>query len=892
MYPLWIFFLLWVYANPVFSEAESVRANDKKTEERLLQKSDTWSPSMGSLNRWFFGMVPAFVDQALANAVGALFQVESGQRFIMSSLFSSRNKDVSKYDSYGVYSAIPLRPIPLSKIHALVDAASSEKLNWEGGRMSGGNYDGTPEHRKKLAQIFRSYLDTDPQNSMLYPDLATQELVQTVFEEFNVANPLHSLFPLAIKAMRETAAMFGSLVGSRYGIINSGGREAIRIGLRAMKNQRIVTEESKPARLLIIDDPSTSGIARIASTLNLQSETTESKQLLSLKLLENKVPFDFAVLHLHFDNLSETSEILRILKQRFPSIQIHLHLSNTVFRRLLLAKDDVQFLKTIFRNTHIHSLSYESSGLIYAGVSATIFANNAGYTSAFESHVEWLGGGYPGINTAGSLPGINYILAYVLILSHGRSGLEELALTFQSEDFPYADSLRTESSIPSSYQKALVQKLSAIFSREKKDSTPQSSSPSILADEVAMELANFRRKQSIPDREWRSTMESVLVGVALPIFGANTEDYAAKVTSGGTESLRLAMQIYLRRFRRANPDVQPVILMSRTAHVALDRHCLDNDVKIVRIPDEREHGSIDIEALEKLIAETPNIAAIVASTPSYPMGSVDDIERVAQIAYRSKIPLHVDSCLGAFVMQFLPNNPVRLDFANPRWIGVSSWSADIHKYGTTQKGLSFLGMRRSMLEHDTDAFESICAPVSATNLATGLTCLLEIGARGYEERALNIARVGQQLRSELAMTDGINLLAVPRENVPSWVVAFQLAEPLQDFTYTLDEMLKQFGWHLSRVSQQTLHIAVTQAHVQQADFIPHFMHNLKFCIELIRSRPQMSMSVEAALYGASANLPTGIGGPKTAERILAESLRLYAMNVQTLQSQATHQGDL
>lgn len=65
---------------------------------------------------------------------------------------------------------------------------------------------------------------------------------------------------------------------------------------------------------------------------------------------------------------------------------------------------------------------------------------------------------------------------------------------------------------------------------------------------------------------------------------------------------------------------------------------------------------------------------------------MDDIERIAKLARKYKVPLHVDACLGGFLVIFMKRAGYPLpkfDFAVK---GVTSISADTHKYGFTPKG--------------------------------------------------------------------------------------------------------------------------------------------------------------------------------------------------------------
>jgi glutamate/tyrosine decarboxylase-like PLP-dependent enzyme len=133
--------------------------------------------------------------------------------------------------------------------------------------------------------------------------------------------------------------------------------------------------------------------------------------------------------------------------------------------------------------------------------------------------------------------------------------------------------------------------------------------------------------------------------------------------------------------------------MTNSAHIAFDRHLADLDAVVERVPENDSHA-MNTEQLEHFIRQIgpERIALIIASTPNYPFGSMDDIRVISQIAARELIPLHVDACLGAYVIQFV-KMPYTLNLEDAIFAGVTSWSADLHKYGLAKKGLSFLGLK-------------------------------------------------------------------------------------------------------------------------------------------------------------------------------------------------------
>lgn len=82
---------------------------------------------------------------------------------------------------------------------------------------------------------------------------------------------------------------------------------------------------------------------------------------------------------------------------------------------------------------------------------------------------------------------------------------------------------------------------------------------------------------------------------------------------------------------------------------------------------------------------------LVGSTPSFPHGSIDDIPALSDLAETNNIGLHVDSCLGGFLVPFMEQAGFPLPFPTDfRLKGVTSISCDTHKYGFAPKGSSVI----------------------------------------------------------------------------------------------------------------------------------------------------------------------------------------------------------
>lgn len=148
------------------------------------------------------------------------------------------------------------------------------------------------------------------------------------------------------------------------------------------------------------------------------------------------------------------------------------------------------------------------------------------------------------------------------------------------------------------------------------------------------------------------------------------------------------MAVYTyREFYKAKKNItKPEIIVPVTIHVALDKAAEYYNVKLVKIPLDPETYQVDVAQVRKNI--TSNTIAIFGSAPNFPHGIMDPISELGALALKYDIGLHVDACLGGFLIVFAKEAGLKLppfDFSVP---GVTSISIDHHKYGLSPKGNS------------------------------------------------------------------------------------------------------------------------------------------------------------------------------------------------------------
>ncbi len=210
-------------------------------------------------------------------------------------------------------------------------------------------------------------------------------------------------------------------------------------------------------------------------------------------------------------------------------------------------------------------------------------------------------------------------------------------------------------------------------------------------------LLRFAEKNILDFTVFRSAMhfEREVVGFAKKLMhGGDT--VVGSYTFGGTESIMLAVKAARDYYRKkTGKDVVPEIVAPVTIHPAFCKAADYLGLKMTRVGID-DRTKVDVDALNEAVSG--KTAMIALSTPNWPFGTIDPVEEVAEIAQDGKTLLHVDACLGGFILPFfemLGENLPRFDF---RVEGVTSISLDVHKYGYAPKGSSVVLFRDSELK--------------------------------------------------------------------------------------------------------------------------------------------------------------------------------------------------
>lgn len=270
-----------------------------------------------------------------------------------------------------------------------------------------------------------------------------------------------------------------------------------------------------------------------------------------------------------------------------------------------------------------------------------------------------------------------------------------------------------------------------------------------------------------------AVLERDLVAFGREVLHGDHE-IVGSVTSGGTESCLLAVKSARDRFLASGPAAGPPrLVMPTTAHPAFRKAAAYLNLELVEVPVDASTGSVSAAALLAAVAraeaEGRRVALVVVSAPSYPTGALDPVAEIAAGCAAAGVDVHVDACVGGFVLPWWPEALPQWDFRVP---GVTSMSADLHKYGFTPKGASLVlyrGRDRHLAQYFATSSwpgypvvnPTVLGSRSATGMAAAWAVTQRLGTEGYRELVGRTATATARVRSAVEAIEGLRVLGSP-----------------------------------------------------------------------------------------------------------------------------------
>jgi len=357
---------------------------------------------------------------------------------------------------------------------------------------------------------------------------------------------------------------------------------------------------------------------------------------------------------------------------------------------------------------------------------------------------------------------------------------------------------------------------------------------------------------------WPSStkFEAEIVSMTARMLGAaeTPDEICGTINSGGTESILLAMKTYRDRAREENGIRQPEMIAPSSAHTAFDKAAQYFGIKLKRTPVSPDFRA-DVSEVRRAI--TRNTIAIIGSAPCFPHGVIDPIEELSTMALSHGIGFHTDACLGGFVLPWAEKLGYPVPAFDFRLPGVTSISADTHKYGFAAKGTSVvlyrsLELRRYQYFTSADWSGGLYfSPTLAGSRPGSLSAvcwaaMLAMGQDGYMEATKRLLETAAIIKAGIAEIPELYLLGDPL-----WVLAF--GSDTLNIYQVMDQMIR-FNWSLNPLQKPSaVHIALTLRHTQ-AGVAEKFIHDLRQAVLYVKMHPQEAGGC-APVYGMAATIP-------------------------------------
>jgi glutamate/tyrosine decarboxylase-like PLP-dependent enzyme len=355
-----------------------------------------------------------------------------------------------------------------------------------------------------------------------------------------------------------------------------------------------------------------------------------------------------------------------------------------------------------------------------------------------------------------------------------------------------------------------------------------------------------------------ATLERELIGFVRDLLhggvDASGQSVVGTVTTGGTESCLLAVKTARDAWLAARGlepgEARPRLLAPTTVHAAFQKAAHYFGLTLDLVPVDAD-GVVDAQQIVGRLAD--DVALVVVSAPSYPFAALDPVGEVAALCAGRGIPLHVDACIGGLVLPFWPELPA-WDFAVP---GVTSISADLHKFGYAPKGVSVL-LQRGRDRQRGQFFATtrwpgypvvnptILGSKSAGPLAAAWAIVQALGEPGFASLAASCLRSTLALRAAIGGIEGLRVVGEPVGPLLAVATDTAVDPSLRVDPHHWADAVRDSGWILQlqpgltqsdgTVLPPTTHLTITP--VSEAG-LPELLPALVAAADAVRGEPHV-----------------------------------------------------
>ena len=353
--------------------------------------------------------------------------------------------------------------------------------------------------------------------------------------------------------------------------------------------------------------------------------------------------------------------------------------------------------------------------------------------------------------------------------------------------------------------------------------------------EVAEEAARmFLHENALNTHAFPSLarIQSDVVGALADLFHGETA--AGFMSSGGTESILVAVKAARERAREQRGITDPEMVIAESAHAAFHKaaHYFGVRVHKVRV---RDDWRADVDAMAAHVND--NTILVAGSAPQYPQGVIDPIPELAELAGTVGASMHVDACMGGLVLPFMELNGDPVPPWDFRVEGVTTISADLHKLGYAPKGASVILHRtKELRRYQTFVFDDWLGGFYASPgiqgsrpglpMATAWAVMHHLGIEGYRSLTQVVMDTTRKIVDRVKAQPELTVLGEPEAHL----LAIAAAPSRDDVdVFAVGDAMLRRGWHLDRQGPpDSLHLTVSAGN---APVVDQFLTDLRAALD-------------------------------------------------------------
>jgi sphinganine-1-phosphate aldolase len=326
------------------------------------------------------------------------------------------------------------------------------------------------------------------------------------------------------------------------------------------------------------------------------------------------------------------------------------------------------------------------------------------------------------------------------------------------------------------------------------------------------------------------------------------DEVAGAITSGGTDSIFNAMFAYREWGRQTKGITSPEVITPTTIHPAHVKAAHYLGMKIVQVP-VNDDFEADVEAMRAQINE--NSVALTGTAGTYPHGVVDPISKLSDLALEHGLGLHVDGCLGGFILPWIEKLGYDVPVFDFRLPGVTSISCDTHKYGYTLKGTSTINFRSKELRHyiyfaqEDWSGGTYYSPTTQGSRSAGLSAamwaaMVTMGNDGYLQAARAIMDASDRIREGIAKIPELKIMGKSTFLI---AITSDAVDP-----YLVNDYLAVKGWRMNGCQNPPgFHFCITLPQTQPG-IAERFVKDLEDGVKFAQD-PPYEVAKTGLLYG-------------------------------------------